>query len=396
MNAKRTKLPVRATPVFSALMTTLVAMAPLSFADNRIPLAPGVTLTPTLSLTEAYDDNIFQANVAGDTTSWVTSVTPNVMLEVVQGLNNHRLQYSATTDFFKSHSQDENTDHHLSGTSVFAINRTNRIELGANYDRAETVSDTTVVGTNDKFENTSVSALYGFGTPNSPFAVDVGVNAGWFRSFNEGATNLSREYDRTGYKAVGYYLVSPKVRALLEYRHDEYDYLLSGAQLDSDKDVYLVGVTWSLTARTEGTLKFGTEDRNFDSSTRKDRDGSSWEANVNWQPSKRDLVVFNSFNGTRQGSLEEDFVDATSFGVSWNHQFSPKITSDLFYSTDDEDYENQIGRQDDVDTYGASINYDINEYFSVGASYRFQERDSSTPIRSFDRNVYLVNLNLSL
>jgi len=379
-----------------AIVAAVSAGQALARDPKRIQLADGIVLTPLLDVSEAYDDNIYEANVNADSSTWVTTISPSLLLDAVQGVNHYQLEYGFETDYFHSTDQDHNTDHSLRGMAEIALNKTNRFELSANYDRIENVSDTSVIGQNDKFEITRADANYIYGAPSGPFSMELGVNHVWFRTFNSGTLNSDREYDKPGASATGYFRVGPKTRALVEYRYDDYDYLLSSSALDSTKDTYLIGLTWAATARTVGTIKFGYEERDFDSNAKKDKDGSSWEADLTWQPTQRATLIFNTSKGTEEGSVSEDLVEVERFKASWNHQIAPRISSDVSYAYLDEEYQNILNRKDEVNEVAVGINFDATRWMTVGVGYRYKDRDSNVPVRDYDRNVYMVSLNLSL
>lgn len=360
-----------------------------------IKIAQGITLTPTLDSRIRYDDNIYEAAV-DDASSWVATFAPNFLMESVQGKSQYQLNYSFNTDIYDDGGQDSDTDHFIKGLAEIGLNRSNRISLYANYDRVENVADTTLVGENDKFESTKVSAVYGLGMPAGIVSLDLGVNHQWYRSFNSGSLNIDREYDKPGVNATGYYRLGPKTRALLEYRYDDYDYILSSSTLDSDKNTVLVGLTWSATRQTVGTIKFGHEDRDFDDDSKKDQDGSTWEADLTWQASPRSSFSLATMKGTEEGSITEDFIDTTKIRLGLVHQFTPKITLDTYYGFKDEEYEDLLGREDEINEAGVTLRYNANRWMSVGVGYSYKDRDSNLAIRDYDRNIYMLNVNLSL
>lgn len=381
-----------------ALILVLTAGATAQVAaiqPKAVKISEGITLTPTLDAGLRYDDNIYEAGV-DNSSSWVANISPNFLLESVQGKGQYQLGYSFNSDIYDHSEQDSDTDHHLKALAEIGLNRSNRLSFYGNYDRVENVSDTTIVGENDKFETSKISAVYGLGMPARTLSLDLGVNHEWYRTFNSGSLNLDREYDKPGLNATGYYRLGPKTRALLEYRHDEYDYILSSSILDSDKDTVLVGITWSATRQTTGTIKFGQEKRDFDDSSKKDQDGSTWEADLTWQPGPRSSVSLSTMKGTEEGSLTEDFIDTTKTRLGLLHQFSPRVTLDTFYGYSDEEYQDLLGREDEVNEAGVTLRYNANQRMSVGVGYSYKDRSSNLDIREYDRNIYMLNVNLSL
>ncbi|MFA5548329.1 MAG: outer membrane beta-barrel protein [Porticoccaceae bacterium] len=378
-----------------AIIAAGAAANAMAVQPKPVKISEGITLTPTLESELRYDDNIYEANVS-DSSSWVASISPNLLLDSVQGRAHYQLGYSFDTELFDHSDQDSDTDHFLKASAEIGINRSNRLSLNANYSRVENVADTSVVGENDKFETSRVAAIYGLGNPSGLLSLDIGANHEWFRTFNSGTINRDREYDKPGFNATGYYRLGPKTRALLEYRYDDYDYLQAFPHLDSDKNTVLVGVIWSATRQTTGSLKFGQEKRDFDDAGKKDRDGSTWEADVLWQPGPRSTLSIGGQKGTEEGSVTEDLIDATRARVSLYHELSRTMSLDTFYRFSDEDYQDLVGREDEVNEAGISLRYNSSRWMSVGIGYTYKDRDSNQSIRDYDRNVYMINLNLSL
>lgn len=377
------------------VLTAAATSQAVALQPKPVKIGEGITLTPTLDTGLRYDDNIYEAGV-DNASSWVATINPNFLFESVQGKAQYQLGYSFNTEIFDDSEQDNDTDHFLNALAEIGLNRSNRISLAANYDRVESVADTTVVGENDKFETSTVSAVYGIGNPAGIISLDLGANHEWYRTYNSGYLNQDREYDKPGLNATGYYRLGPKTRALVEYRYDQYDYILSNSTLDSDKDTFLVGVTWSATRQTTGTIKFGQENKDFDDSGKKDQEGSTWEADVNWQPSPRSTVALSTMKGIEEGSITEDFVDTTKSRISLLHELSPIVTLDTFYGFAEEEYQDLFGREDEINEAGITLRYNANRQMSVGVGYTYKDRDSNLPIRDYDRNVYMINVNLSL
>ena len=378
----------------AAAIASVVAAQALAVEPASIQ-AGGVTITPTLDLSTAYDDNIREVGI-NDETSWVTSITPGVLIEALDRLNLYQLKYSARHDIFHSSHDDDNTDHHLNGLAHLEFNSRNRLDLTTSYDRTESVTGSWVPGVNDKLSTTRVGGVYGFGLPSAIMNFDVGVHHDWRRSHNSGTINDNREYDKLGFNAVVYYRVAPKTRALLEYRFDDYDYEVSNSPLSSERNALLLGVTWEATAKTTGTIKVGYEEREFDRKPFDDQDNVSWEADVTWQPRTYSTFTFSTSKGTEEGSVSANIVDTTRAGINWNHHWTSDVYTDLSYQYTEEDFESSLNREDEVNQFGVKVSYDVVRWMTVGLGYTFKDRDSNFAIRDYDRNVYMLNFNFSL
>ena len=75
----------------------------------------GFEFTPTLQVSESYDDNI-RARRFDKTSSWITSINPTFLLSAEDRNSAYQLEYSLNRDIYHSESSASNTDHgvHLS------------------------------------------------------------------------------------------------------------------------------------------------------------------------------------------------------------------------------------------------------------------------------------------
>lgn len=55
-----------------------------------------------------------------------------------------------------------------------------------------------------------------------------------------------------------------------------------------------------------------------------------------------------------------------------------------------------LGRDDTLDTYGASLIYAVNRWAEVSLGYRRWHNDSNVVDERYTRNVYLLSVDLSL
>ena len=391
------KLTIRTAIALAASAITANAVANMDPAPIDLG---GMTLTPTLNTTFGHNDNIRESGI-NDESSWVTTINPNFLLEAMDGVNVYQVEYGLRQDIFHSSHSDNNLDHHLRGMSHFEIDNRNRITLNATYDRTETLSDTTYVDVNDKFNSLYLEGIYGFGVPSAMFNFDVGLNHQRRRTHNSGGINDHLEYDKNGFIGTGYYNVGARTRLLAEYIYDEYEYktdLASVGNLDNDRDRFYVGATWAATARTTGSVRLGYENRDFDNYNKEDGDGFSWAADVTWSPRTYSTLTLSSSRTREEARVFSNFVDTKQAGINWNHDWGSNVTSDVFYNWIEEDFDNtaSLDREDEINELGMEVRYTVQRWMSVGLGYRYKDRESNALVRDYDRNMFTLNLNVSL
>ncbi|AYC31449.1 hypothetical protein D3880_03155 [Pseudomonas cavernae] len=377
-----------AAAVSAALCANAWAIEPQS-----VKLSDGLTFTPTLEVSERYDDN-FRAVEDGEESSWITGITPTFVLGALGRKSEYALSYSAASDIFHSSHDDDNTDHHLNADAGFEFDARNRLKLNAGYDKVEETASLDQNVENDKYTTSNLGGVYTYGAESSRAQVDFGANYEELRYQNSDHLNADKERDTTALSSTFYYRVAPKTRALVEARHTEYDYV-SNDRLNSNNIALLGGLTWDATAKTSGTVKIGGEKKRFDDSSIDDKSGSLWEVGASWKPR-----TYSTFNLKTRRALDEgdngaSSIQSQSSTLSWEHEWLERLTSDVSYTYSDQEYQD-IDRDDKIDTFGLGLTYEMRRWLDVGVGYKYSENDSSAPNESYQRNIYSLSFTASL
>jgi hypothetical protein len=81
--------------------------------------------------------------------------------------------------------------------------------------------------------------------------------------------------------------------------------------------------------------------------------------------------------------------------LAWSHEWTPRITSKVFYEFATRDYEGQ-DRSDDLSRSGVSLTYKPRRWLDVALGYTYKDNDSSAADESYTRNVYMISFTGSL
>lgn len=381
-----------AVAISGALCANAWALDPQS-----VKLGDGLTFTPTLLVSERYEDN-FRAVNENEESSWVTSITPTFLLGAEGRKSAYQLQYSVVNDVFHSSHDDDNADHHLTGDAAYEFNSRNRLKLNAGYHRVEETAaqstQTRRAQENDKYTTANVGGVYSFGAQTARTQLDLGANYQELRYQNSNGLNADKERDTTALSGTVYYRIAPKTRALVEARHTDYDYVTND-RLNSYNVALLTGLTWDATAKTTGTVKFGAERKKFDTSTIDDNSGSMWEVGVKWMPR-----TYSTFNLQTRRALDEgddgaSAIQSQSTTLSWKHEWLDRLSSDVSFSYTDNEYQD-YERDDQLSVFGVGLNYEMRRWLDIGIGYKYAENDSSIDFESYERNIYSISFTASL
>lgn len=365
----------------------------MAIEPQSVKVTEGINLTPTLKVTERYDDN-FRAVETNEESSWITSVSPTLTLNADGRKSAYRVSYTADSDTFHSSSKDNNVDHRLQAEAGFEFDARNRMKLTAGYDDVEeTASDSQNVE-NDKYNTTKVGGVYAYGAESALMQLEGGVGYEELRYTNSGHLNADKERDSTALRGTFYYRVAPKTKLLLEGRHTDYSYV-SNTRLDSTNLGALVGATWEATAKTTGTVKIGRETKNFDQSGMDSASKGMWEAGVTWAPRTYSRFTLNTRQGIDEGDSGASTIDSRNITLGWEHDWNKRLRSNLSLARSDQDYQD-IVREDELDTLGVGLTYAVRRWLDVGVGYKYSDKDSDAAGESYTRNIYALTVTASL
>lgn len=373
----------------------------------------GFEFTPTLQVSESYDDNI-RARRDDKTSSWITSINPTFLLSAEDRNSAYQLEYSLNRDIYHSDSRATNTDHHLVLRSVMEFTSRHRLDWNLQYHRVEDVADkfywmndnpvdgdnsteyiVQSTDENDKYSRALAGATYTFGAREAQNQLEFGANYEARRYYNGGGLNDDREFDSTQFNTVWYHRLGARTRTLLEGRITDYDYKLSSARRDSTNYAILGGATWDATAKTSGTVRLGAQRKNFDSSTRTDYTTPMWEVGVAYSPRTYSTFRLTSRRAFDEGDSGASTVRTQTTALGWKHEWSPFISTELEYRVADREYKSS-GRDDDLTAYSAGVTYSPVRWVDVTLGYRHLDNDSNVDFRNYKRNIYTLGVALSL
>ncbi|GGK05554.1 outer membrane beta-barrel protein [Pseudomonas matsuisoli] len=373
----------------------------------------GFEFTPTLAVSESYDDNIRALRDEEKTSSWITSINPTFLLSAEDRNSAYQLEYSFNSDIYHSDSEATNTDHHLVFRSIMEFTSRHRLAWNLQYHRVEEVADVfywendnPVDGDNsteyvvsddenDKFSRSIAGATYTFGAREARNQIEVGANYEARRYFNGGGLNDDREFDSVQLNTVWYHALGARTKTLLEGRVTDYDYVNDTSRRSSTNYALLGGATWDATAKTKGNIRLGAQRKNFEDSTRSDYTTPMWEASVSYSPRTYSTFTLASRRAFDEGDDGASTVRNQTTSLGWKHEWSPFIRTELEYRLADREYKSS-GRNDDLTGYGAGVIYSPVRWVDVSLGYRRLDNDSNDARRDYTRNIYLLGLELSL
>lgn len=360
---------------------------------QHIDLA-GLEFTPTLILREAYDDN-FRGLRDDPQSSWVSTINPTFLLSAEDRNSAYQVEYSLDSETYHSDSDASNTDHHLLLRSIMEFTARQRLRWNLEYHRQEDTADTATADENDKYSRAIADGLYSFGVRSGNNQLDFGANYEALRYHNSGDLNADKERNSLRLSSTWFHRLGGRTRSLLELRHTDHDYLLSSSDRDSTNLAALAGATWEATSKTTGSVRLGRERKDFDSPGRQDYTSPMWEVGIAWQPRTYSTVKFNTRRAFDEGDDGASTIADRTSSLSWRHQWTAYVRSDLDYRYSDREYK-AIDRDDQLNSAGLGLTYSPDRWIDLTLGYRRTHNDSSLREESYTRHLYQLSVELSL
>ncbi|MEH6825765.1 MAG: outer membrane beta-barrel protein [Motiliproteus sp.] len=347
-----------------------------------------------------YDDNIFTDERDGES-SLITEVTPGFRLLKEDGVNSTSLGYALNAGFYASSSDDNYFDSLFDATSHMEFSRRSQLDLKGEVllghdDRGSEFSktDPTAIAEPDRYRTITLAADYGYGAENAQGRFVLGAEYLNKNYTNHRDTSAGRDRDNMGVSGTFFYRLMPKTRALFELKYKDIDYDEADT-LDSTNSSYRVGLTWETTAKTTGTVKVGLAQKDFDDPVRKDFDGFSWEASVQWAPQTYSVFDLTTSRSAEEGNGTGDFIDNETLSLGWTHAWNQRLSSRVSASLSIDDF-NGDPQQDDLTSYAVKLDYLFHRNVSFSGGLNWNEMDSSATDQSYEQAVLFVGVETKL
>lgn len=374
------------------LAVVLATMSSAAFAIEPAALDfDGIEVTPTLEIAETYDDNYLATNA--EESSWITSITPSVNLTLYGRKALYQLNYALNHQLFEASNADNLTNHYVSASADYEFDVRNNLTVEAGYNKTESAAAAFTPGELNAFNTANIGASYIYGSETATGNIELGVNHVAMRSDN--GVNLDQERDSTSASAAFIYRATDKTRLTAEVKGTAFDYIDSASLLDSTNLAYLVGARWEATAKTEGSVKFGIENKDFNDSSLDDTDLTSWEASIDWAPLTYSVITLTTSQRIDEGSYNSSYTNSRNNEIKWVHDWGRGYSSNVNYINSEKDYVT-TNRLDTINAYGIGLTYEAKRWMNIAFDYQASNQDSTDATYDYDRNVFKLTLNLSL
>ena len=367
---------------------------------QAIGLQNGLSFTPAVQASLQYDDNITNAPSGEEVESWVAIASPRFILESDRGTANYSLQYALSYGDYLSDSRDDFTDHELFGSGAWDINSKNRVALFASYldihdDFFDSFTDEVddLLLEQDRYRNTDISAVYGYGAEEARGSLDITLGA-TDRNYVENVRGIDWSSE---YAAVDFGLrIGSKTELLLQVAGEEFDYDDNANIIDPDnKEISYLGGFARDGEFISVRLLAGIGIKKFRDPEVEDYQRPRWELEATWEPNALGTVSLTTASRALETRGVGDYIDTRSiFGV-WGYEWTGRLSTNMLLGYTNADF---VGAdlEEHMRRANFSIDYQLLSWLSVGLGVAAVEQNASLLGVDFARNRSFISFEASL
>lgn len=357
----------------------------------------GLYFYPSLFAALGYNDNLL-SSASNPISSSVFRVAPQLIAEMKHKGDRFTALASVNNISYASSSPDNatNSEVRVAGDHFFTARARSAWSFGqVRNTEARGSSDRPVSAEADRWTSNNAEGRFIYGAPEAKgrLEFDLGINNKTFDN-NRAVTAIS-DVNATTYAARMFYRMGGRLTGLGEYRHVRNDFTSSLSTNSNIDRRYYVGFTWDATAATTGIVKVGRMTKDFDSTSRQNYAGDSWEASLRWMPLTYSTFDLQSTRSTNDPTGLGTHNLVTSTNLSWNHMWTRSLSSRAALGQLQTEY---VGtpRSDNATNYSLSVEYAVMRWLKLGVDWANTDSTSNVPNASFKRNVTMFTVNASL
>ena len=356
----------------------------------------GFRITPNISVTEAYDDNVYGTpNIELDDT--ITTVDASVKAN--SDWVRHRLNLDAgvSADYYADYDSEDVVDWWLGADGRYDLSAKSHALGGLLFrqDHEDRSSPDSALLAKDPTTYQTNRAHLGFAHQLAPFTVRLGGVVEQL-DFEKGSTPFFdvNQRDRVQY-SLGTrfsYQLNPNREVFFQAATDTREY--DDDTVGRDSDGYRLGLGLRIKQGAdfdaEGFLGYLAQD--YDDIALKDVSAAYFGANLKWKPAANTRITATLDRAVSETTLTgaSSYLE-TSVGGHIEHDLTPQLTLNATLSFVNSDYQGVDLELDEwVAGAGARYYFDNNVFLSGG--YRYTTRDADIVIYEYDRSEFFLTV----
>lgn len=365
----------------------------------------GTQLHPSITLSHAYDDNIYldDDNKVDDS---LTLISPMIELKRIHDESTFLLSYDAHIYRYSNKIKEDRETH--TGTAFINTRFPGglKLKLRDTYIQTAEPASSETTKTYDRMQNQFEVAMASNVFDRLSFELSYrGLKHDYKEDINDPDLEKHDRLEET-YGAEFLLKLLPKTSFFLEYNTGQivYDTVILLDERDSTFNTYGIGLKGQITSKLNLDIMGGYTDRDYESPAKADFRRKVASLLIHY-----DFSSFLKFSVKGERKIEESFFvekitgnssnsyadSRVSLNIDYKITYKVSVNLDSYYGVND--YPGKVDRKDNLSGIDLNLKYNIKPWLSTGVGYAYQERDSSLDplLYSVDYQDNRYNINLS-
>lgn len=377
---------------------------------------------PFLKVSETYSDNLTNSYI-DEVSDWKTVISPGIALvfpgtgstdvrmdssTVAPGglaLSRHKLDtsnryqgivvYSPEITRYKDNSDENFTAQRVTGAFQYNAPGGLSIDIADKYQYAQEMWGETG---DYKTDHATYADNVVHGIVDFAFSPKFSISAGGAYHTLEYKHDISefRDRDDRVYSGALNFHLSTKTKLFCEYKRIDVRYDVNEfAQKDSTEDFVYGGVTWDITAKSQGTCKFGYVTKDFDAPGVDEESTWAGEIDITHKITDRTLIMASAVRTYYETNTETaNFYTTNRVDLAYHQAFTPKVSLRFLLSYQNDDYDG-IALENDTYRIRPAIVFTPYQWLSCELAYRYSDRTSDLDTWEYTTNEYTASIKAS-
>ena len=357
-----------------------------------IQLGEGIELYPQATVELGHDDNLLLSDGNEMSSGFATLAASGKIVARKSQNATYHLQSGLKNGTYFDSADDNYLDGQLQAGGDWTVSRRVGLKVQAEYDRGHDARGGVDRGLGtepDTWNNTGVKGTFRYGREEARGRIEVDAAYHTKRYDQFSLTEKTEDKNTAEIGAAFFHRLQPKTEVFVEGRYANTDFRLDTSTRDNQAYHLRGGVIWNATAKTTGIAKLGYTSKKFDAAGMEDFSGLDWRLEARWQPVERDRFDVYTARHADDSTGLGNYNLATDYGVSWNHDWTPRIHSSLKTMYSDLEY-GGYQRDDKSWNYSLGLEYAYAQWLKFGGEASFSKRDSSVIAKDYDRSILFM------
>lgn len=373
--------------IWSALLTNP------SYAQQKLE-KPGFYTSLTTFYTS--DDNIFRQS-SSQISDTITTVSPEISYRKTFSKHQFSAEYLGEFASFSKNQTEDYTDNSVNLGFLFDFTRKFDAELKTSYKQGhESRGSSGVILVSPTkpttWNKSNIFAGFTYGRKRAKAQIEMDYSRTDLAFTNNAQEYRDRKNDAVSARII--YRLGRKTAAFIEGKQNKVDYVnLAARNLDSNETFSYLGLRWDASFKTKGDLKIGRFKKNFNSAAETDGLGTSYEANIYWEPKTYSRFNLGVSRIPKETSTTDSFYTSSQISIDWLHDFNSSFALTMNASSSIDEYSS--ARKDKLLNNRLGLNYQAYRWIHFGLNYTYSKRDSTDNTADFTDNLLMLNVTLT-